>query len=766
MWAYCQLEVLKKLRSSREVNVDVALQRLPVTLHETYERMLARVLDTDCEEALCLLRWLTFASRPLTLGELHETRRLLDFGRDKDIAWNDPGSMEDITEILGDLIHVSPIYDRRHDASKPNGLTNLPIAAAESTDDKSQLGTHRVQLAHSSVKEYLLSDCVSHPPSNGLPFQTTASHLSLARNCLAYFKRYTHSANKTSTQGDFQRFPLLHYAAMCWSDHIIDDSSDRKTRHLNLLTGNPFRSDDIKDQKAGANPKSGPQRSPHAHTGSALYHASRLGCASSVRILIEYGACINAHGGADCIALAVALRGRFTDIFSVLLRAGARLELACGLWNALKWAVYHGFLDETRVLMDAYHDERSRLRDFPKALDIAATRGYVDIVKALLAAGISVTSTRRSKSAKCSNGNPDVNPMQGTKIGIRTALEGAVLRSHSAIVDVLLDAGARVSDEILALAASKSDTATIRTLLKSEVDTNASNDTAKSTALYTAADSGRYGAVRALIEGGADIHAEGGLSCTPLRAACYGGHHEIVELLLKKGVDPNVGSDDARRGTSLEAAATCGHSKIVQTLLAAEASVDAPGMFGTTALQTALHHGHGHVAGVLIDAGANINAVDGNCNAMLCAAIHGGLAEYVKKFLDVGADINIRVLGVPPLHFAASQGYYTIVALLLAMNIDVNMLDQHHGTALHAACTGRHASTVELLILKGADVNATVHRGTALQVAYSLGHRFIATLLLAGGANLTSTSAPVVHRLQPRVIRKPSPRPVQPRAVD
>lgn len=416
--------------------------------------------------------------------------------------------------------------------------------------------------------------------------------------------------------------------------------------------------------------------------------------------------------------------------------------------------------------MDAYHDERSRLRDFPKALDIAATRGYVDIVKALLAAGISVTSTRRSKSAKCSNGNPDVNPMQGTKIGIRTALEGAVLRSHSAIVDVLLDAGARVSDEILALAASKSDTATIRTLLKSEVDTNASNDTAKSTALYTAADSGRYGAVRALIEGGADIHAEGGLSCTPLRAACYGGHHEIVELLLKKGVDPNVGSDDARRGTSLEAAATCGHSKIVQTLLAAEASVDAPGMFGTTALQTALHHGHGHVAGVLIDAGANINAVDGNCNAMLCAAIHGGLAEYVKKFLDVGADINIRVLGVPPLHFAASQGYYTIVALLLAMNIDVNMLDQHHGTALHAACTGRHASTVELLILKGADVNATVHRGTALQVAYSLGHRFIATLLLAGGANLTSTSAPVVHRLQPRVIRKPSPRPVQPRAVD
>jgi ankyrin repeat protein len=763
MWVHCQLEVLKQLRSSREVKIDIALQSLPVTLHETYARMLARALDTDCEEALCLLRWLTFTSRPLTLGELHETRRLIDFGRNEDVAWNDPGSIEDIAEILGDLIHVGPSNDYHHDASKSKDPTNLSVVAAESKDPQSKLSDRRVQLAHSSVRDYLLSDRILHPSTSGLPFQSSASHLFLARNCLSYVKRYTHSANKSFTTADFREFPLLRYAAECWSSHIIDDISDRKTRHLNLLTGNPFRTDEV---IIDSSPSPGIQRTSRARAGSALYHASRLGCVLSVRILIEHGALINAHGGADCIALAVALHGRFTDIFSVLLRAGARLELACGLWNALKWAVYHGFLNETRVLMDAYHSENSRLRDFPKALDIAATQGHLDIVKMFIAAGTSVTSTRRSKSARCSNGNPDVSPMQGTKIGIRLALEGAVLRSHSAIVDVLLEAGARVSDEMLAFAASNSDPATISTLLKSELDTNTSNDTAKSTALYTAAKSGRYGAVRALIEGGADIHAEGGLSCTPLRAACYGGHHGIVELLLQKGADPNAGSDDTCKGTALEAAATCGHSKIVQTLLAAQALVDAPGMFGTTALQTALHHGHGHVAGILIDAGADINSVDGNCNAMLCAAIHGGLAGFVQKFLDAGADVNTRVLGVPSLHFAASQGHSTIVALLLAMNIDVNMLDQHHGTALHAACTARHAITVELLILKGADVNATVHRRTALQVAYSLRHRFVATLLLAAGAELPLSSAPVVHQLQPRRIRRPSPRPVQPREAD
>jgi ankyrin repeat protein len=765
MWAYCQLEVLKKIRSSREVNINVALQGLPITLHGTYERMLMRVLETDCEEAVCLLRWLTCASRPLTLGELQETRRLVDFDRNEDVAWNDPGSIEDIAEILGDLIHISPIYDHYCDVSK--WTTNLPVVAAQSEDTQSRLSDCRVQLAHSSVRDYLFSDRVSHPSTSGLPLQSSATHLFLARSCLTYFKRYTHSIDKTSTKGDNGKFPLLHYAANCWSDHMIDDVNDRKTRYLNLLRGNPFQSDDnSKHQLLRASPTTDTRSSANARAGSALYHASRLGCASSVRILIEHGAYINVHEGPDCIALAAALHGRFTNIFSVLLGAGARLEPACGLWNALKWAVYHGFSDETRLLMHAYHTENSRLRDFPKALDIAAARGHLDIVKMLIASGTSVTSTIRSKSAKCINGNPDVNPMQGTKLGIRLALEGAVLRSHSAIVEALIDAGARVSDEILALAASKSDMATIRTLLRVGTDTNADRASAKSTALYKAAESGRYGAARALIESGADIHSEGELLCTPLRAACYGGHREVVELLLKNGVSPNADLNGTRKGTALEAASMCGHCEIVRTLVAAKAVVDAPGIFGTTALQTALHQGHEQVADILIDAGANMNAVDGNCNAMLCAAVHGGLADYVRKFLDAGADINLRVLGVPLLHFAASEGYFDIVALLLTMSIDVNILDQHHGTALHAACSGRHASTVELLILKGADTNATVHRRTPLQIAYSLGHQFIATLLLAAGANTTLRSAPVVHQRQPRVIRRSSPRPVQPRAVD
>lgn len=761
MWAYCQLKALKKIKSTGEANIDIALHALPVTLHDTYERMLARALETDPDEALCLLRWLTFASRPLTLGELHETRRLVHFGRKDDVAWRKPGSIEEITDILGDLIQVSPVYGRHHDASV--STTKLPVEAARNKAAQSHRSGWRVQLTHSSVKDYITSDRISHSSTKDLPFQRSAAQLFLAQNCLAYFKRYTQDPGKTSTQLDFEKFPLLHYAAVCWSEHMVDDIPDRNPRHLSLLQGRLFRSDDppVNRQKS-LDSISGARESSRNRSGSALYHASRLGCASSVRILLEYGADVNAHGGVDCIAMAAALRDRCQNIFWILLEAGACLEPACAAWKALKWAAYHGFLDETCVLMQQYHSDSSRLRDFPRALDIAAAHGHLDVVKKLIAAGTSVTSTTREDSVECCNGYPDVSPMQGTKAKSRLALDAAVIGSHSKIVEALIEAGAGVTNETVALAASKSDPATIRILLKTGIDINTHKDFSRSTALYTAADSGRYSAVRALIEGGADIHAEGGLSSTPLRAACYGGYHDIVELLLDHGVDPNAGSDGSCKGTALEAASTGGYERIVRKLIAANAHVDAPGIFGTTALQTALHHGNGSVARILIDAGADTDAA----GDMLGAAIHGGLADYVKQFLDAGADINTKVLGIPPLHFAASRGYVEIVRLLLSMSADVNFLDQHHGSALHAACSGRHASTVELLISNGADVNAAVQRRTALQVALSLKHDSIAKLLLAAGAAQVPVSAPVLRREQLRVARRAVPRPVQPRAVD
>lgn len=57
------------------------------------------------------------------------------------------------------------------------------------------------------------------------------------------------------------------------------------------------------------------------------------------------------------------------------------------------------------------------------------------------------------------------------------------------------------------------------------------------------------------------------------------------------------------------------------------------------------------------------------------------------------------------------------------------------GWALHYAIQGGHAEAVELLIMRGADVNAKSTWGTPLHLAASAGHADIAVLLLERGAD-------------------------------
>ena len=67
-WVSCQLDELKKCKTFG--TLKRALSSLPRTLGETYERMLSNIDDADAPIALRILRWLVFATRPLTLEEV------------------------------------------------------------------------------------------------------------------------------------------------------------------------------------------------------------------------------------------------------------------------------------------------------------------------------------------------------------------------------------------------------------------------------------------------------------------------------------------------------------------------------------------------------------------------------------------------------------------------------------------------------------------------------------------------------------------------
>ena len=83
-----------------------------------------------------------------------------------------------------------------------------------------------------------------------------------------------------------------------------------------------------------------------------------------------------------------------------------------------------------------------------------------------------------------------------------------------------------------------------------------------------------------------------------------------------------------------------------------------------------------------------------------------GNIEAVKQHLAAGTDVNANIEGWTPLHDAVSRGHKEITELLIAKGADVNAKDKRRGTPLHNAAQQGHKEIVVLLIANGADVNA------------------------------------------------------------
>jgi len=91
-----------------------------------------------------------------------------------------------------------------------------------------------------------------------------------------------------------------------------------------------------------------------------------------------------------------------------------------------------------------------------------------------------------------------------------------------------------------------------------------------STPLRAAAYDGHLDIVSCLIENGADVNARTNFDSTPLMVACRNGHMNVVTYLLERGA--NMELQDKRGNTVLHYAAERGHFEIANELLALGAS--------------------------------------------------------------------------------------------------------------------------------------------------------------------------------------------------
>jgi ankyrin repeat protein len=130
--------------------------------------------------------------------------------------------------------------------------------------------------------------------------------------------------------------------------------------------------------------------------------------------------------------------------------------------------------------------------------------------------------------------------------------------------------------------------------------------------------------------------------------------------------------------------------------------------------------------------------------ALIFAAIDSRTA-VAQVLLDAGADINHRdVYGDSALHFASigelNLDDVTMIDLLLARGLDVNVRNKNGTTSLMMACIARSIPRVRRLLHAGADVNLrqTDDHYTVLHFACEMHTPGLIDILLGAGANINA----------------------------
>uniref|UniRef100_A0A1X7UUS7 porphobilinogen synthase n=1 Tax=Amphimedon queenslandica TaxID=400682 RepID=A0A1X7UUS7_AMPQE len=186
---------------------------------------------------------------------------------------------------------------------------------------------------------------------------------------------------------------------------------------------------------------------------------------------------------------------------------------------------------------------------------------------------------------------------------------------------------------------------------------------------------------------------------------------DIVQLLLEKGADPDIGFD-TYTGTSLHCASGTGNAQLVKLLI---------------------NKGN-----------ADVNAMDMRSRTPLFNAVKSGSVEVVDILLTNGArtDILAKFYGTP-LHYACGAGNAEIIKLLIAKrNADVNAVDGYNRTPLFNAVKSGSIEAVDILLTNGARTDVVDKSGNIpLLLAAETGKVDITELVITKGqADVTAAA--------------------------
>lgn len=656
-WVKCQLDILKSLK--RPKSIRHALESLPGTLDETYERILTSVQGREERELIRLaFQFVVFAARPMTLAEIAEA------------------VVVDMKET-----ELDPEARFTHPSDVLSGCESLFILSGEF------LG-----LAHYSIQEYLASDRIVQGPAGFFAIKREEAMADLSLRCLTYINYDVFNEGPAASADEFEarlrNYPFLDYACNYWFTHCRDIKVQEKIcgRFENVWADRDFPkylswSQVFCDVSVTLKRD---YQTYHLRTPSMLYFPALWGLSVLCAKLIALGHPIDQPGGYYGSAIQAAAVNKHSDVVEFFIDKGVDINQQCGYFgNALQAAVVSGDYRTTLLLIENGAQVYSTGGIYGTPLQGAARHGHLVLVQLLVHHGA------------------DVNQLGGPYGG---ALQAAANNGHLEVVRFLVMKGASVNEKRgafgtsleAACSAAIDHQAVVKYLLQSKADPDTPGGL-YSRPLIAAALHGHVQSVRYLLDFGAEPNVSDDVYGNPLHSAAMNGHEDTVLVLL--GCGALVNAHGGRYSSAIQAASRNGHVAIVRSLLEHGAAVNESAGYYGSGLQAAARNGFSDIVQLLLNHGGDPNSTGGHYGNPTQAAASSGHGRIVQMLLDRGADPNQPVGGAhhTALAAAAKGGHLETVKLLLDAGADTETAGGTHGTPLDAAVAGRHLDVVHLL---------------------------------------------------------------------
>ena len=352
---FCQLDRLRRCLSPR---IQRALDELPDTLDETYERTLRDIDEENWAYAHRLFQCIVAARRPLRVEELaeflafkSETGGSLTFEGN----WRPENPREMVLSTCSSLIAIVNVE-----------------------------GSPVIQFSHFSVKEYLTSTRIVEGRVLRYYIPLEPAHLFVTQACITVLLQL----DKHMTEESIEELPLARYAGQYWADHAeFGDVSSHTEDLINCL----FNPEDhhfanwtrIYDTIFEVS-------NPPRRQWAPLHYAARHGFPDVVEWLIT--TCsrdVNPRGPDSMTPLYIASRNRQLTAAQALLKHGANVDAGNGLGHtALHQASRLGDYKVSRFLLEHGADVNSKTMGYETPLRLLAEgSGNLEVAQLLLEHG-------------------------------------------------------------------------------------------------------------------------------------------------------------------------------------------------------------------------------------------------------------------------------------------------------------------------------------------------------------------------------------------